>query len=53
MGVLESPLVAGSVEVHQPQNVEAPTNVGQAGQGGIAVGGISPDRNHGDAWWFW
>jgi len=52
MEVLESALVAGSIEVHGP-DVEAPTNVGQAGQGGIAVGGIGPDRNHADAWWFW
>ena len=25
----------------------------KAGQSGIAVGGITPDRNHPDAVWFW
>jgi aspartate-semialdehyde dehydrogenase len=33
--------------------LEPPTNVGQAGQSGIAVGAILPDRNNGDACWFW
>lgn len=32
---------------------EPPTNVGVAGQSGIAVGGIAPDRNHARAYWFW
>ena len=32
---------------------EPPNNVGQAGQGGIAVGAIAPDRNEPDAVWFW
>ena len=32
---------------------EPPTNVGNAGQGGIAVGGIAPDRNEPEACWFW
>jgi aspartate-semialdehyde dehydrogenase len=32
---------------------EPPTNVGVAGQDGITVGGISPDRNHPRAMWFW
>ena len=32
---------------------EPPTNVGQAGQGGIAVGAITPDRNHPEAAWLW
>ena len=32
---------------------ERPTNVGVAGQGGITVGGIAPDRNHPRAAWFW
>jgi aspartate-semialdehyde dehydrogenase len=27
--------------------------VGQAGQSGIAVGAISPDRNRPEACWFW
>jgi aspartate-semialdehyde dehydrogenase len=32
---------------------EPPTNVGVAGQGGITVGSIAPDRNQPRAWWFW
>ena len=49
---LESGLVTGSIEV-RGSDFEAPTNVGQAGQGGIAVGAIAPDRNHPEACWFW
>jgi aspartate-semialdehyde dehydrogenase len=52
MEVLEGALVAGSIEVRGP-DVEAPTNVGQAGQAGIALGGIEPDRNSAEACWFW
>jgi aspartate-semialdehyde dehydrogenase len=33
--------------------VEPPDNVGIAGQSGIAVGAISPDRNNGNAVWIW
>jgi aspartate-semialdehyde dehydrogenase len=32
---------------------EPPTNVGVAGQSGITVGAIAPDRNHPRAYWFW
>jgi len=32
---------------------EPPTNVGVAGQSGIAVGAITPDRNEPRAFWFW
>jgi aspartate-semialdehyde dehydrogenase len=32
---------------------EIPTNVGSAGQGGIAVGDVRADRNHPRAFWFW
>jgi aspartate-semialdehyde dehydrogenase len=35
------------------KNVEAPTNVGVAGQSGITVGAIVPDRNDLKAGWFW
>jgi aspartate-semialdehyde dehydrogenase len=45
---LESGLVTGSIEV-RGSDFEAPTNVGQAGQSGIAVGAISPDRNRPEA----
>jgi aspartate-semialdehyde dehydrogenase len=32
---------------------EPPTNVGTAGQSGITIGAIAPDRNHPRAHWFW
>jgi aspartate-semialdehyde dehydrogenase len=32
---------------------EPPTNVGVAGQSGITVGALAPDRNHPRAHWFW
>jgi aspartate-semialdehyde dehydrogenase len=49
---LESSLVAANIEV-RGEEFEPPTNVSQAGQGGIAVGGIAPDRNAAEACWFW
>ena len=49
---LESSLSIDSIEV-RGGDFEPPTNVGQAGQSGISVGGITPDRNHPDAVWFW
>jgi len=49
---IESALVAGPIEVRGAE-FEPPTNVGQAGQSGIAVGAITPDRNNPDAVWFW
>src|SRR5262249_39618090 len=49
---LEESLVAPLVEVRGP-DFEPPTNVGQAGQSGIAVGAIAPDRNRSTACWFW
>ena len=49
---IESALVAGPIEVRSGE-FEPPTNVGQAGQSGIAVGAITPDRNDADAVWFW
>ncbi len=45
-------LAAAHIEVRSGE-FEPPTNVGQAGQGGIAVGAIAPDRNHADALWLW
>ena len=43
---------------HEPFDVragdlEAPNNVAVAGQSGIAVGAIAPDRNNGNAFWIW
>ncbi len=52
MEALESSLSIEAIEV-RGGDFEPPTNVGQAGQSGIAVGGITPDRNHPDAVWFW
>jgi aspartate-semialdehyde dehydrogenase len=49
---IETTLPTAWIEVRGSQ-VEAPNNVGQAGQGGIAVGAISPDRNQPEACWFW
>jgi aspartate-semialdehyde dehydrogenase len=34
-------------------DVEPPDNAGVAGQSGIAVGAITPDRNDGNAVWLW
>ncbi|MFB3778256.1 MAG: Asd/ArgC dimerization domain-containing protein [Bryobacteraceae bacterium] len=34
-------------------DIEPPNNVGIAGQNGIAVGSILPDRNDSNACWFW
>ena len=49
---LENGLATASIEVRGP-DFEPPTNVGQAGQGGVTVGGIAPDRNRSSAFWFW
>ena len=52
MEALESSLLAGAIDV-RGMEVEPPNNVGQAGQSGIAVGAIAPDRNDAEACWFW
>ncbi len=52
MEALESSLAIDSIEV-RGGDFEPPTNVGQTGQGGIAVGAITPDRNHPEAAWLW
>ncbi len=49
---LESGLAEAAIEVRGGE-FEPPTNVGQAGQSGIAVGAIAPDRNEAEACWFW
>ena len=49
---LESSLQIESIDVRGP-GTEPPTNVGQAGQSGISVGAIMPDRNDSEAVWFW
>ena len=52
MEALENWLSTNGIEV-RGRDYEPPTNVGQAGQSGISVGAITPDRNHPDAVWFW
>ncbi|MBV9746606.1 MAG: hypothetical protein JO099_22840 [Acidobacteriia bacterium] len=49
---IESGLAAGSIEVRGAE-FEPPTNVGSAGQSGITVGAVAPDRNDPEACWFW
>jgi aspartate-semialdehyde dehydrogenase len=49
---LESGLASGDIEVRGPET-EPPTNMGQAGQSGIAVDSVVPDRNEAEACWFW
>jgi aspartate-semialdehyde dehydrogenase len=49
---LESTLAFGSIDV-RGADFEPPTNVSQAGEGGIAIGRIEPDRNEPEACWFW
>jgi len=49
---LEDSLGSDSIDVRGPDH-DPPTIVGQAGQDGIAVGAITPDRNHSNALWFW
>jgi aspartate-semialdehyde dehydrogenase len=49
---LESGLQMDSIDV-RGDDTEPPNNVGQAGQSGISVGAIAPDRNDPEAVWFW
>ena len=49
---LESGLASEWIDVRGPDTAP-PSNVGQAGQGGISVGAIAEDRNNPDACWFW
>jgi aspartate-semialdehyde dehydrogenase len=49
---VESSLAVDGIEV-LGGDVEPPNNVSQAGQGGIAVGAIAPDRNDPMSCWFW
>ena len=52
VGALESSLSIDAIDV-RGGDFEPPTNVGQAGIGGISVGAITPDRNNPDAVWLW
>jgi aspartate-semialdehyde dehydrogenase len=49
---IENSLAAAAIEV-LTEEFDPPNNVGQAGQSGISVGAISPDRNNPEAVWFW
>jgi len=49
---LERGLASSQIDVRGKEH-EPPTNVGVAGQSGITVGAIAPDRNQPRAWWFW
>jgi aspartate-semialdehyde dehydrogenase len=49
---LESSLAAPLIDLRTGE-FEPPNNVGQAGQGGIAVGAVSLDRTNPEACWFW
>lgn len=49
---LEASLATDLIDV-RGRETEPPTNVGQAGQSGISVGAILPDRNNAEAVWFW
>lgn len=50
--VLAAALSDTHIEVRGKEE-EPPSNVGAAGQSGITVGGIGPDRNDPRACWFW
>jgi aspartate-semialdehyde dehydrogenase len=49
---IESGLAFEAIEVLS-EEFDPPNNVGQAGQSGLSVGAITPDRNEPDAVWFW
>ena len=49
---LEDALAGDHIDV-RGADLEPPTNVSIAGQGGIAIGAITPDRNNGNAIWLW
>ncbi|HEV2444344.1 MAG TPA: Asd/ArgC dimerization domain-containing protein [Candidatus Sulfopaludibacter sp.] len=49
---IEQGLASSQIDVRGKEH-EPPTNVGVAGQSGITVGAIAPDRNQPRACWFW
>jgi aspartate-semialdehyde dehydrogenase len=49
---LEASLATEAIDV-RGRELDPPTNVGQAGQSGISVGAVLPDRNNAEAVWFW
>jgi aspartate-semialdehyde dehydrogenase len=52
LGAVAAALGSPEVDV-RGGDLEPPNNVGVAGQDGIAVGAIAPDRNHPNSYWFW
>jgi aspartate-semialdehyde dehydrogenase len=49
---IEGAVMGESIDV-RGSDLEPPNNVGAAGQRGIAIGAITPDRNNGNAVWMW
>jgi aspartate-semialdehyde dehydrogenase len=49
---IESALGGDLIDV-RAGDLQAPNNVSVVGQGGVAVGAITPDRNNGNAVWMW
>jgi len=49
---LEEALLGDHIDV-RGADLEAPNNISVAGQSGISVGAITPDRNNGNAVWLW
>jgi len=49
---LAEALATAQIEV-RGSDLDAPSNVGSVGQGGITIGVIEPDRNHPRAIWIW
>jgi aspartate-semialdehyde dehydrogenase len=49
---LEEALLGDWIDV-RGEDVDPPDNVGVAGQSGVTVGAITPDRNDGNALWLW
>ncbi len=49
---LEEALLGDHIDVRGAE-LEPPTNLSVAGQSGISVGAITPDRNSGNAVWLW
>ncbi len=45
--------VAGEPIDVRGSDLEPPNNVGAAGQRGISIGAVTPDRNNGNAVWMW
>ena len=52
VAAVEEAAASTNIEVRRDID-EAPTNVGVAGETGLIVGGVRPDRNHPRAFWIW